>query len=69
MGCFPFANFHFQMGVTVMGFAEDSAHSDLKPLNWRILLYNIHTIQLMIFVTILHDTFSHKDDLIDVACV
>ena len=23
MGCFPFANFHFQMGVTVMGFAED----------------------------------------------
>ena len=22
MGCFPFANFHFQMGVTVMGFGE-----------------------------------------------
>ena len=26
MGCIPFANFHFQMGVTVMGFAEDSGH-------------------------------------------
>ena len=23
MGCFPFANSRFQMGVTVMGFAED----------------------------------------------
>ena len=23
MWCIPFANFHFQMGVTVMGFAED----------------------------------------------
>ena len=23
MGCFPFANYHFQMGVTAMGFAED----------------------------------------------
>ena len=22
MGCFPFANYHFQMGVTVMGFVE-----------------------------------------------
>ena len=22
MGCFPLANYHFQMGVTVMGFAE-----------------------------------------------
>ena len=22
MGCFPFANYHFQMGVTVMGFEE-----------------------------------------------
>ena len=22
MGCFPFANSHFQMGFTVMGFAE-----------------------------------------------
>ena len=37
MGCIPFANFHFQMGVTVMGFAEDSGlrviqeqESDLK---------------------------------------
>ena len=27
MRCFPFANFHFQMGVTVMGFAEDSGQS------------------------------------------
>ena len=23
MGCFPFTNYHFQTGVTVMGFAED----------------------------------------------
>ena len=23
MGCFLFLNYHFQMGVTVMGFAED----------------------------------------------
>ena len=27
MGCSLFANYHFQMGVTVMGFAEDSRHS------------------------------------------
>ena len=31
MGCSPFANFHFQMGVTVMGFAEDSGPSPIKP--------------------------------------
>ena len=24
MRCFPFTNYHFQTGVTVMGFAEDS---------------------------------------------
>ena len=28
MGCFPFANSRFQMGVTVMGFAE---HFGLYP--------------------------------------
>jgi len=27
MGCFPFANSRFQMGVTVMGFAEDFGQS------------------------------------------
>ena len=27
MGCFPFAKFHYQMGVTIMGFAEDFGHS------------------------------------------
>ena len=27
IGCFPFANSRFQMGVTVMGFAEDFGHS------------------------------------------
>ena len=32
MGCIPFANFHFQMGVTVMGFAEDSG-----PYLWSIV--------------------------------
>ena len=26
MGCIPFANFHFQVGVTVMGFAEHFGH-------------------------------------------
>ena len=26
MGCFPFANSHFQMGATVMGFAEHFGH-------------------------------------------
>ena len=26
MGCYPFANSHFQMGVTVMGFAEHFGH-------------------------------------------
>ena len=26
MGCFPFTNYHFQTGVTIMGFAEDSGH-------------------------------------------
>ena len=30
MGCFPFANSRFQMGVTVMGFAEDFGHWLLK---------------------------------------
>ena len=29
MGCFPFANYHFQMGVTIMGFVEHSGHSPL----------------------------------------
>ena len=29
MGCFPFANSRFQMGVTVMGFAEDFGRSHL----------------------------------------
>ena len=27
MGCFPFTNYHFQTGVTVMGFAEHSGQS------------------------------------------
>ena len=27
MGCFPFANSCLQMGVTVMGFAEDFGHA------------------------------------------
>ena len=31
MGCFPFANSRFQMGVTVMGFAEDFGHCSLGP--------------------------------------
>ena len=26
MGCFPFANSRFQMGVAEMGFAEDFGH-------------------------------------------
>ena len=26
MGCFSFTNYHFQMGVIVMGFAEDFGH-------------------------------------------
>ena len=26
MGCAPFANHHFQMGVTAMGFVEDLGH-------------------------------------------
>ena len=30
MGCSLFSNYHFQMGVTVMEFAEDFGHSDLK---------------------------------------
>ena len=27
MGCSPFANYRFQMGVTVMGFAEHFGHN------------------------------------------
>ena len=38
----------------------------LKPNNWG---WGSYCVELMIFVTILHDTFSHKDELIDVACV
>ena len=26
MGCFPFANFDFQLGVTALGFVEDFVH-------------------------------------------
>ena len=33
MGCAPFANHHFQMGVTVMGFAEDLGHRWTNSLN------------------------------------
>ena len=32
MGCAPFANLHFQMGVTVMGFAVDLGLKDLDAL-------------------------------------
>ena len=31
MGCSPFANSRFQMGVTVMGFAEDFGHYHFPP--------------------------------------
>ena len=42
MGCFPFANFHFQMGVTVMGFAEhlgiicNSDFETVGPMHERV---------------------------------
>ena len=32
MWCPPFANYHFQMGVAVMGFAEDFGLRNLKEL-------------------------------------
>ena len=43
MGRFLFSNFHFQMGVTVMGFAEDSGlnhlpytYSHIKDIRFKI---------------------------------
>ena len=42
MGCSLFSNYHFQMGITVMGFAEDFGQYLSKDLN---LVVNIFPAQ------------------------
>ena len=40
MGCSPFSNLHFQMGVTLMGFAEDFGHGKnfwVKSWGWVMI--------------------------------
>ena len=44
MGCFPFANSRFQMGVTVMEFVEDFGLSQLAELGWSTNL-NIYKLK------------------------
>ena len=41
MGCFPFANYHFQMGVTVMGFVEHFGQKLVIVLNEELFYYNL----------------------------
>ena len=41
MGCFPFANFHFQMGVIVMGFAEDSGPNVVLGRKYCTIVHNV----------------------------
>ena len=44
MGCFPFANFHFQIGVTVMGFAEHFGQcQDSNHYFWANISENGHS--------------------------
>ena len=45
MGCSLFSNSHFQMGVTVMGFAEDFGHCFIALVSPEFLsthLYFVH---------------------------
>ena len=58
MGCFLFANYHFQMGVIVMGFAEHFGCSfcDLKQRVYQKLLSIATKPQLNV-----HYTFDVKE--------
>ena len=38
MGYFPFTNYYFQMGVTVMGFAEDFGHKFPVNTNFETIV-------------------------------
>ena len=41
MGCFPFSNYHFQMGVTVMGFAEHFGYWQSCVIRMTAYLFNL----------------------------
>ena len=47
MGCAPFASHHFQMGVTVMGFAEDlelsHAPAEFLAIFWAGVMTKVRT--------------------------
>ena len=48
MGCFPFTNYHFQMGVTEMGFTEHIGHNPLHPRalqGWAVDTFDNEKIQ------------------------
>ena len=50
MGCFPFANYHFLMGVTTMGFAEHFGHWEfwsIKDIEFHLKIKKI--LQLLSF--------------------
>ena len=46
MECFPFAKYHFLMGVTVMGFAEDFGLSRQKKMNCKICTMKLGEIKM-----------------------
>ena len=45
MGCSPFADSRFQMGVTVMGFAEHFGHRGFKVSKYRKTSNKAHPIR------------------------
>ena len=57
MGCFPFANSRFQMGVTVMGFAEDFGQCVWACCASLVSQPILHSL---IFYTIQPDEFSNN---------
>ena len=66
MGCCPFANHHFQMGVIVMGFAEDlnipfislSLTHNCKHVNSLVVVNQIVWESMSIFDDILQKIFN-----------
>ena len=60
MVCFPFTNYHFQMGVTVMGFAEDfgaqshSLRNECPLILCLCLIHKILAVVKCVFKTLFH---------------
>ena len=68
MGCSLFSNSHFQMGVTVMGFAEHFRHSLilLHQFSLQSKVKKVHPIQgflLCTWITCLCPNFQNFEDL------